>query len=82
MSMDNGHVVRKTKDGKFVLQMYFASAAGFPEIPDEGITRYDTLEAAVREYARREELAAEHGYPLDEYGLTFDIDASDGRKLD
>lgn len=74
MSMDNGHIVRMTEDGKYVLQMYSASAVEFPPIP-ENITRYDTLDEAVQEYARREEVAREHGYPLDEYGITFSIDA-------
>lgn len=64
MSADNGYVLRKNEEGKFVLHMYFASADEYPPI-DQGGQTFDTLEEAVLAYEEAEDAA----YPS-EYGLT------------
>lgn len=71
MSMDNGYVIRKNSDNKFVLQMYFASCEEYPDIEDERALKFDTLEDAVQKYEELEDSAMEHGYPLCEYGLSI-----------
>lgn len=50
MSADNGYIIRKNKDDKFVLQMYFASDEELPSIGDPQAEKFDTLEAAVLAY--------------------------------
>lgn len=71
MSADNGFVIRKNVEGKFVLQEYCASADEFPPI-ERGIS-FDTLEKAVLAYAKTEAEYASEGYPV-EYGLRVYID--------
>lgn len=69
MSADNGYILRKNKDEKFVLQMYFASAPDYPPIDAVGSTIFNTLEEAVEAYERIESSGA---IPI-EYGLTVKI---------
>jgi hypothetical protein len=47
VSADNGYILRKDADGKFVVQMYFASADEYPPIDSPRAYRFDTLEEAV-----------------------------------
>jgi hypothetical protein len=69
MSADNGYILRKrAKDEKFVLQMYFASNDGFPNIDSEHSLVFDSLEEAVLKY---EQMDSE--WPYSEYGLTTQI---------
>jgi hypothetical protein len=72
MSMDNGHIIRKNADGKFVLQQYSMSVESYPDItkarPDQ---IFDTLEDAIEEYNGDDEYP--DGKYCDEYGLTIDL---------
>ena len=61
VSSDNGYILRKDLRGKFVLQMFFASADDYPAINRAGALKFDTLEEAVDHYY-------EKGY-FSEYGL-------------
>ena len=71
MSSDNGHIIRKNKAGKFVLQEYNASAESYPDVEKAGPNNtFDTLEAAVLEYG------GDSGYLgkyYDEYGLAVRV---------
>lgn len=69
MSADNGYILRKNKDEKYVLQMYFASADSYPPIDAANATIFNTLEEAIEAYERIESSGA---IPL-EYGLTVKI---------
>lgn len=71
MSADNGFVIRKNVEEKFVLQHYCASADNYPPI-EKGVV-YPTLEEAVLAYVHIESEYFKKGYPL-EYGLSFHID--------
>lgn len=62
MSADNGFILRKNKEGKFVLQGYYASAEAYPLV-EEGRLKFDTVEEAL---AKFEEFESE--WPS-EYGL-------------
>lgn len=70
MSADNGYILRCNDEGKYVLQMYFASADELPYVeaarPDQ---IFETLEDAVYHYEEIDVQAAESGYPSSEYGL-------------
>ena len=81
MSADNGHVIRRNKDGKYVLQTYFASAEEYP--PIEGVHPsqiFNTLEDALSHYDALKDDALEYGCALDEYGLMVDVDAAEKTK--
>ena len=65
MSADNGWVLRKNDQGKFVLHMYFASVNDYPAIGDPRAKVFDTLEEAITWFE------TEAGYS--EYGLTTHI---------
>lgn len=70
MSADNGYILRKNKDQKFVLQMYFASSGDYPPItPVNERQVFDTLEEAIVAY---EEIVSNSEFPI-EYGLTVKI---------
>ena len=69
MSADNGWLLRKNQDGKFCLQMYFASADEYPTIALDGPSVFPSLEAALAAY---EEFEGEDGY-YSEYGLSVNI---------
>lgn len=47
MSADNGYIIRLNQRGKYVLQMYFASAPEFPPINRPGSMIFTSLEEAV-----------------------------------
>ena len=47
MSADNGYIIRLNQRGKYVLQMYFASAPEFPPINKPGSMIFTSLEEAV-----------------------------------
>ena len=67
MSADNGYVLRRNQDNKYVLQMYFASADEYPKIvtgPANGSYIFDSLQDALLCY----EMNCES-----EYGLTVHI---------
>lgn len=70
MSADNGYVIRQDDNGKYVLQMYFASADKYPNPnnarPHE---RFDTLEQAVLAY---QEIESGDMY-ASEYGLSINV---------
>lgn len=69
MSADNGFVLRKDKDEKFVLQMYWASAEDYPPIDSLRVQKFDTLEEAIDAYETIEDAA-----PIpSEYGLSVHI---------
>lgn len=69
MSSDNGYVLCQDRKGKYVLQMYFASAEAFPEVNGNNAMRFDTLEEAIFRY---QELEANSDYPS-EYGLSVQL---------
>lgn len=69
MSADNGFLLRKNKDGKYVLQMYFASDDTPPSIDSPRAEVFDTVEEAVLRYGQIE---ANEGM-LIEYGLSVDL---------
>lgn len=69
MSIDNGYILRRNKNQKYVLQMYFASADGYPPIDAANATIFNTLEEAIDAYERIESSGA---IPI-EYGLTVKI---------
>lgn len=69
MSADNGYILRKNEDNKFVLQMYFASADEYPPIDAANATVFNTLEEAIEAYERIESSGS---VPL-EYGLSVKI---------
>jgi hypothetical protein len=78
MSADNGYIIRKTKDGKYALQMYFASADSYPPVEDARPEEiFDSVEAAVAAYDKMED---EHGF-VSEYGLSFDSEVLMTREL-
>ena len=67
MSADNGYILRRNQDDKYVLQMYFASADEYPKIvtgPANGSYIFDSLQGALLCY----EMNCES-----EYGLTVHI---------
>ena len=65
MSADNGYIIRLNQRGKYVLQMYFASAPEFPPINKPGSMIFTSLEEAV------------NGFNMccrdTEYGLRVDV---------
>lgn len=63
MSADNGYIIRKNKDGKFVLQMYFASNDYLPPITADTADVFDTLEEAV-EYYTVKQFQPEYGLKI------------------
>lgn len=65
MSADNGYILRKNKQKKFVVQEYNASADCYPSVDTVGAPSFDTLEEAVTWYER------DAGYS--EYGLTVNL---------
>jgi hypothetical protein len=69
MSSDNGYVLRQDSQGKYVLQMYYASADSFPEVNGNRAMRFDTLEEAIFRY---QELEQNSDYPS-EYGLSVQL---------
>lgn len=69
MSADNGYLLRKNKDGKYVLQMYIASDEAPPAIDDPRAEIFDDVEAAVLRYGQIE---ANEGMEI-EYGLSVQI---------
>jgi hypothetical protein len=69
VSADNGFILRRDEAGKYVLQMYFASAEEYPPIDSIRAGRFDTLEEAI---AKFEEVDSTDDYPC-EYGLTVRI---------
>lgn len=69
MSADNGYILRKNEDEKFVLQMYFASADEYPPIDSLRAQTFDTLEEAVAAYEEIEEKSDIRS----EYGLSVQI---------
>ena len=68
MSADNGWLLRKNQEGKFCLQMYFASADEYPKIALTGPNVFGSVEDALAAYEKQES----DGYPS-EYGLTVRI---------
>lgn len=67
MSADNGYVIQVDDNGKYVLQMYFASSDEYPDPNAEGVEKFKTLEAAVRRYyeiASQEDMVIEYGLSL------------------
>lgn len=69
MSADNGFIIRKNEDGKFVLQEYGASADDYPSINHPRAEVFDTLEEAVLKYEKIDE---QSWYPI-EYNLTVRV---------
>lgn len=69
MSADNGYILRRNQEGKFVLQMYFASADEYPKIVLTGPNVFGSVEDALAAY---EKLEGQDGY-YTEYGLTVHI---------
>lgn len=69
MSADNGFVLRKNKNEKFVLQMYWASVEDYPPIDALSAQTFDTLEEAITAYETIEDSAV---IPS-EYGLSVHI---------
>lgn len=69
MSADNGWILRKNKDEKFVLQMYWASAEEYPPIDSIRAQTFDTLEEAIQAYETIEDAS---DIPS-EYGLSVHI---------
>lgn len=69
MSADNGHIIRVNDDGKYVMQMYFASNDEFPPINASNAIVGETLDQVLRIYA---EWSDADPY-LSEYGLTIDL---------
>lgn len=67
MSADNGYILRKNDEGKFVLQMYFASDEEYPAIDSPRGQTFDTLEDAVRGYEKLQDAM------VIEYGLTVRV---------
>lgn len=67
MSADNGYIIRKNENFKFVLQEYSASASEFP--PIEMGRSFDSLEEAVLAY----ESIVDDEYTVVEYGLTIKV---------
>lgn len=65
MSADNGWLLRKNEAGKYVMQMYFASADSYPPIEANDVHVFETMAAAISWY--------EHTAPYSEYGLTVKI---------
>lgn len=68
MSADDGWLLRKDKNEKFVLQHYFASADTLPDINSEHAMRFDTIDEAMIKLDEKES----GDYPS-EYGLTVNI---------
>lgn len=68
MSADNGFIIRNNKEGKFVLQHYFASDDTYPDVEKEAGFKFNTLEEAIVYY---QEL--DSGEYSTEYGLTVSI---------
>lgn len=68
MSADNGYVIQMNDQGKYVVQMYFASNDDWPNpnVDQNSIPMFDTLEEAVNFYL-------EGGEPWSEYGLSFNL---------
>jgi len=64
MSADNGYILRRNTQKKFVVQEYNASADCYPSIDAVGAKTFDTLEEALNWYENA-------GYS--EYGLTTQI---------
>lgn len=50
MSADNGFILRRNKDDKFVLQEYSASDESLPSIDAKHVVKCDTLESAIFAY--------------------------------
>jgi len=69
MSADNGYVIRKNKDNRFVLQMYFASFDDYPDVEDPSAPVFDTLEEAVMKFAEWET----DPWFICEYGLSVKV---------
>ena len=70
MSADNGTIVARKSNGKFVLCGYFASDDAGPDFEACKI-EYDTLEEATIAYGRKSAMDAAYGI-YDEYGLRVD----------
>ena len=72
MSADNGYIIRKKYvrgTPRFILQTFFASEEGYPDINAPGAQGFDSLHDAVVAYSKLD--TAE--YPS-EYGLRVMID--------
>ena len=69
MSADDGWLLRKDKNEKFVLQHYFASADTLPDINTEFALRFDDVEEALVKF---QEMEAKGPFSS-EYGLTVYI---------
>jgi hypothetical protein len=67
MSADNGWVIRRKDNGKYVLHGYFASDDNYPTISASDL-EYNTLEDAVNAFIDSEDSE----YPS-EYGLSIRI---------
>lgn len=66
MSADNGYIIRKNDDDKYVLQMYFASNDDYPPIENaKEDDKFDSLTDAVEFYQK-------HDF-YSEYGLRIDV---------
>lgn len=74
MSSDTGFILRQNKNGKFVLQGYWASDAAYPPINSGGYI-FDTLEEAIQKYQELEN----DDFPS-EYGLTVRINPTQKEK--
>lgn len=62
MSSDNGYIIRQNSKGEYVAQTYFAGDEKYPDVEQEGLRTYNTLEEAVLQCTEPTE-----------YGLTIDI---------
>lgn len=67
MSADNGFILRRNKDDKFVLQEYSASSEELPDINGPRIVPFASVEDALIAYEEIQETR------VVEYGLTVKI---------
>jgi hypothetical protein len=65
MSADDGVIIRRNKNDKFVGMVYFASADEYPDVNDERYVEYPTLESCIEAWNDRANEA--------EYGLKIDM---------
>ena len=73
MSADNGFVIQKNTEGKFTLQLYFASADMYPDADDAPPDmQFDTKAEAALAYEGVEQMYAAQSAFI-EYGLTFNV---------
>jgi hypothetical protein len=70
VSSDDGWIIRQNASGKYVLQHFFMSSEELPPVEDGGF-EYDTLDDAVRQYARFSK-----DYPS-EYGLSVNLNLNE-----